>query len=724
MLCADPMYCLISYCLISAPNDVARVRQIRPCGRFAVLLAAWVVVAALHTPAPAQVALSDLTDLQMVSYGTDFKHIRIPSTAQLLTRIAPSVWQGNADIYPVDPRITSPGDVRRAGHYWSQFLMSGIDPDTGEYFLTDRVESEGETLQAFNILQSTGKVIEYEGTWSFRDLFTTTAHHWVWVEGNDHYHRVQVSLDVLSPVDSAYAIWTELFNSTDAYGTVTASTRDDGIQTRSTLGTTNRHYLAEYELGRDNWIAFTNPQDGQAGSVARVLLSSQSDIRTDDEVNPVWADYSAFDNIELHLHHQTAGFDLQPGTHFFMDNLLITNPALDNTDWVDAKVDRGKEWIELIGPPISPPGPGEPVSRFFVPVGSSGNWDATTNWGPIGLPDSNDTAIINGGRTATIDSDVGSISVLRLGDGGTGTLNIAPGALLTMTDRGYVGLGSGSNSGTVSQTGGDVTVIGADPVIFLAYDTDDTANYTISDGKFSVGNLWFRFGVGTMTQTGGLVEATQLVLGESGGPSSQATYALQSGTMNVSGVANIGKAPGAGDPLANSHGTMLVSGGTATFGGLLFGVDATDFISISGDGLLRVLRSNYSEADALADIAAGNITGTNLWVSTVDLAGLAYTQINLPDGDYNGDGVVDAADYTVWRDTLGSESDLRADGNHNLVIDQGDYDTWKVSFASGMSRASAAQTAVPEPPSIVPMAVFCISVFLLRPRLSIGARDR
>ena len=33
-------------------------------------------------------------------------------------------------------------------------------------------------------------------------------------------------------------------------------------------------------------------------------------------------------------------------------------------------------------------------------------------------------------------------------------------------------------------------------------------------------------------------------------------------------------------------------------------------------------------------------------------------------GDYNGDGVVDAADYTVWRDTFGQTgADLAADGD-------------------------------------------------------------
>ncbi len=53
-------------------------------------------------------------------------------------------------------------------------------------------------------------------------------------------------------------------------------------------------------------------------------------------------------------------------------------------------------------------------------------------------------------------------------------------------------------------------------------------------------------------------------------------------------------------------------------------------------------------------------------------------------GDYNGDGLangtdngtVDTGDYSVWRDTLGSTTDLRADGNDDGVIDQDDYDVW------------------------------------------------
>jgi hypothetical protein len=51
-------------------------------------------------------------------------------------------------------------------------------------------------------------------------------------------------------------------------------------------------------------------------------------------------------------------------------------------------------------------------------------------------------------------------------------------------------------------------------------------------------------------------------------------------------------------------------------------------------------------------------------------------------GDYNKNSIVDAADYTVWRDTLGSMSDLRADGDQNGTIEPADYDYWKARFGN------------------------------------------
>lgn len=82
---------------------------------------------------------------------------------------------------------------------------------------------------------------------------------------------------------------------------------------------------------------------------------------------------------------------------------------------------------------------------------------------------------------------------------------------------------------------------------------------------------------------------------------------------------------------------------------------------------------------------------------------ITYTLASPPSvaGDYSGNGAVDAADYTVWRDTLGSTTDLRANGDNTGasagVIDQADYDFWKASFPGAGAGAVA---AVPEPTAV------------------------
>ncbi|MFO0790336.1 MAG: hypothetical protein U0805_12855 [Pirellulales bacterium] len=64
-------------------------------------------------------------------------------------------------------------------------------------------------------------------------------------------------------------------------------------------------------------------------------------------------------------------------------------------------------------------------------------------------------------------------------------------------------------------------------------------------------------------------------------------------------------------------------------------------------------------------------------------------------GDYNSNGVVDAADYVVWR-----EGNLAADGNGDLAVDQADYDLWRANFGNTNTPGSGSLsggTAVPEP---------------------------
>jgi len=71
-------------------------------------------------------------------------------------------------------------------------------------------------------------------------------------------------------------------------------------------------------------------------------------------------------------------------------------------------------------------------------------------------------------------------------------------------------------------------------------------------------------------------------------------------------------------------------------------------------------------------------------------------------GDYNADNVVDAADYTVWRDNLGSTTILPNDPSPGMVT-LDDYDTWKTHFGeiAGSGSGESADFAVPEPATLL-----------------------
>jgi hypothetical protein len=83
---------------------------------------------------------------------------------------------------------------------------------------------------------------------------------------------------------------------------------------------------------------------------------------------------------------------------------------------------------------------------------------------------------------------------------------------------------------------------------------------------------------------------------------------------------------------------------------------------------------------------------TNLEISSTPSEGLA--------GDFNDDGKVDAADYTVWRDNLGGSSTvLNGNGSGAATVVPADYDLWKSKFGSPSSGIIGA-SAVPEPSTI------------------------
>jgi hypothetical protein len=84
-------------------------------------------------------------------------------------------------------------------------------------------------------------------------------------------------------------------------------------------------------------------------------------------------------------------------------------------------------------------------------------------------------------------------------------------------------------------------------------------------------------------------------------------------------------------------------------------------------------------------------------------------------GDYNGDGKVDAGDYTLWRDMMGTVGQmLAADGNGDGMVDHLDYVVWKDHFGQTLGGGSGSAAAVPEPASLA--LLFLAALFTVRVR--------
>jgi hypothetical protein len=122
-----------------------------------------------------------------------------------------------------------------------------------------------------------------------------------------------------------------------------------------------------------------------------------------------------------------------------------------------------------------------------------------------------------------------------------------------------------------------------------------------------------------------------------------------------------------------------------------FGLDAVNFGDMNGDGVFDVGDIDGFASELMAD------------PSTIT------AQLDAPLADYNGDGFVTPADYTVWRNTRGQQgSRLAADATGNGVVDLSDYYVWKAEYAQALT-AHVAQGAIPEPTTAVLVLVAAVT---------------
>jgi hypothetical protein len=133
--------------------------------------------------------------------------------------------------------------------------------------------------------------------------------------------------------------------------------------------------------------------------------------------------------------------------------------------------------------------------------------------------------------------------------------------------------------------------------------------------------------------------------------------------------------------------------------------------SLSVDDMAVFLIGGYASNGQMR-IATKESTGTSTGVFSCPNGECApileFDFVEGVPGDYNGNGIVDAADYTFWRDRLGQMITLPNSDSTDIdgVVTTAEYDFWKSHF--GNSGAGAAALSVPEPSVLVLIGMMTI----------------
>ena len=379
--------------------------------------------------------------------------------------------------------------------------------------------------------------------------------------------------------------------------------------------------------------------------------------------------------------------------------LAANPPALDaanNTDW--------DGWTEIAG--------------TSAPVG----WVEGVNFGVVDVPDSGDAGTIVANIAAlnaieqNIATVIGETYTLSYQLGGLGG-SAAPDYLSTVV---VTADGATLDTHDVVQTAGGAGFFDSFSLDFMATDTlttirfENTVDPTTNDFGPVVDNvsvvglagatpmLEINLGSGELFLTGG-VDSLDINFYELTGPSgSLAPGSWQSGNLDAQNIDEVN----GGATSADSWSTLAASTDNLTEaflnGSSVFDENRTESLGIGFNTASGV--DVETELQMLVGLVGG---ATRL----IDIVAIPGEEIQ---GDYNGDGVVNIADYTVWRDNLGANLTLNGENPGAVtpgVVDTEDYTFWKSRLGATTNPGLLVAQVVPEPSAAVTVLIGCAAAF-------------
>ena len=339
----------------------------------------------------------------------------------------------------------------------------------------------------------------------------------------------------------------------------------------------------------------------------------------------------------------------------------------------------------------------------------------------------NDAKLAANGTVTLIDDSVTQASAygVRVGNGGANnTLHVTGGRLDIGIDpdadpsenavgwhlqvgRGYPGFDSGPINpnplATVLMSGGVINTNGLlIPEQFVDNSLPDPTDSAPLNGE--------------LIMSGGVINARWMNLGQLKGNGT----ALLSGDAAINIKSNVANDPANGGELSFNRDWFLEGIPVPSSGNVHLDLSNDAIITIFGHVSQTIVSPDQGEVSRYeSHVDAHELTawgGTASPVITLDTTTgpSPFITIEAPTvpGDYNNNGVVDAADYTLFRDNEGASVTLNGENPAAAtpgVVDQEDYDFWEANFGTTAADLFPLPplpgVAVPEPASGIALVV-------------------
>jgi hypothetical protein len=363
-----------------------------------------------------------------------------------------------------------------------------------------------------------------------------------------------------------------------------------------------------------------------------------------------------------------------------IDDVAVFNQALSPSD---VSTVMGGSFAPYISP-LTPPTSTSWNTNTF------GLWTNASNWTPITQPSKGTIAIFGNATTkpTTVVADT-AVTTAGIQFNHTQPYAIAGNGSITIDTN------SGNGSISVLNAGASVTDELQLP-INLAKDTNVSA------------------AAGTILEFDSQLNLNGHALNVSGGGRVNINNDSTAGTAGS--VVNTGLLGGAGTikgSLTNNAGAKIAIdiAGTGPYG--VQGLTVTGAAALAGSLNISLLNGfTPASGNTFTVLTAASVTNNGLTLTgssagfSLSVVGgtnlvLTYTSAGVL-GDYNGDGVVDAADYTVWRDHLGQTFALPNRSPSNTgPISTADYTYWKSRFGASSGSGASSEGSVPEPTTLL-----------------------